>query len=351
MKQLKNFSLRLLAVTLIALFIIACSSDDNTSQDSTADFSFVISDLEVSFISNTTYAVSLAWDFGDGETSTAIHPIHTYNAAGDYTVTLTTTAAVGGNSDTMTKTITVSEVNPTADFTFEIDDKTVTFVNTSERAVSYEWDFGDGETSTEENPVHTYVEYGEYAITLTTTGVENSTPATVTKTVTLELGGAFVEVTVENGDFSLPGTGKLQNWDNVPGWHSDTQAADSGVEEDNENAGEWYAFRMSGDPAVYNLTNHEIAADEQFKLNLEAWDGWNSSQIIVTLYYDTGDGVRTTLATQTVDFGTVELLTTATTASVGAKIGIMIDDNLVTDEAESGGTGWAKFDKVQLFVK
>lgn len=349
MKQLKNYSLRLLAVMLIALSIIACSSDDNVPQDSTADFSFVVSDLEVSFTSDTKYAVSLAWDFGDEETSTAINPIHTYNTAGEYTVTLTTTAAVGGNSDTITKTISVLEVNPTANFTFEIDDKTVTFTNTSERAVSYEWDFGDGETSTEENPVYAYAEYGEYSITLTTTGVENSTPATVTKTLALEPGGAFILVDVENADFSLPGTGKQTNWDNVPGWNSDTTASDSGVEEG--DAG-WFAFKMSSDPSVYNLTDHVIADGEEFKINLDASESYNTSQIIVTLYYDTGNDVRNVLADQTFDLlpdnatGTFELIANASLASVGAKLGIMID-NVSTD----GTDGWTNFSNVQLFAK
>ncbi|SFZ94082.1 PKD repeat-containing protein [Flaviramulus basaltis] len=349
MKQFKNYNLSLLAVTVISLFIIACSSDDSTPKDSTADFSVSISDLDVSFTSNTKYAVSLSWDFGDGETSTTINPTHTYSEAGDYSVTLTTVAAVGGNPDTITKTISVLEINPKANFTFEIDDKTVTFTNTSERAVSYEWDFGDGESSTEENPAHTYAEYGDYSITLTTTGVENSTPAMVTKTLTLELGGAFVSVDVENVDFSLPGAGKQSNWDNVPGWNSDTTATDSGVEEG--DAG-WFAFKKSNDPSVYNLTDHVIAANEEFKINLDASESYNTSQIIVTLYYDTGDGVRNVLADQTFDLlpdnatANFELTANASSASVGAKLGIMID-NISTD----GNDGWTNFSNVQLFAK
>ena len=352
MKQFKKYNLGLLVIILLTLVIVSCNSDDKfTPKNSSADFSVVINDLEVSFTANSNYAISLNWDFGDGETSTAINPIHTYSEPGDYTVTLTANAADGANSDTATKTISVIEIHPTANFTSQVDDKTVTFTNTSERAVSYTWDFGDGETSIEENPVHTYAEYGEYSVSLTTTGIENSTPAMVTKTIALALGGAFAEIIVENGNFQLPATGKQTNWDNVPGWSSDTQALDSGVEEDSENAGEWSAYRMSGDPIAYNLTNHVIATDEEFKVNLEAWDGWNSSQIIVSLYYDTGDGVRTTLATQTFDFGTIELFATATIASVGAKIGVMIEDNVVTDETQSEGNGWAKFDNVQLFAK
>src|SRR5690606_22118974 len=107
---------------------------------------------------------------------------------------------------------------------------------------------------------------------------------------------AFTEVAVENADFQLPANGKQSNWENVPGWNTDTVAADSGVEEG--DAG-WFAFKMSSDPSVYNLTDHVIAANQQFKINVEASESWNTSQIIITLYYDTGDGVRNVLETQT----------------------------------------------------
>ncbi|RPI43913.1 MAG: PKD domain-containing protein [Bacteroidetes bacterium] len=55
---------------------------------------------------------------------------------------------------------------PTADFIYTIDVLTVTFENLSTGADSYEWDFGDGNTSTEENPVHTYTDGGDFSVTL-----------------------------------------------------------------------------------------------------------------------------------------------------------------------------------------
>ena len=56
-----------------------------------------------------------------------------------------------------------------AAFNSEIDGKVVTFTNNSSNATSYNWDFGDGNSSTEENPVHTYASFGTYNVELTAT--------------------------------------------------------------------------------------------------------------------------------------------------------------------------------------
>lgn len=63
---------------------------------------------------------------------------------------------------------------PTAAFSFTINGQTATFTNESVNAVSYLWDFGDGQTSTETNPVHTYSEGGVFVVTLTATSSEGS---------------------------------------------------------------------------------------------------------------------------------------------------------------------------------
>ena len=59
------------------------------------NFTFATSSLTVQFTDDSLLAVSHSWNFGDGDTSTDINPIHTYAAAGTYDVTLTTTNAVG----------------------------------------------------------------------------------------------------------------------------------------------------------------------------------------------------------------------------------------------------------------
>lgn len=72
-------------------------------------------------------------------------------------------------------------VIPKASFTYEAEDLKVTFTNTSKDATSYIWDFGDETTSTEANPVHTYVAEGNYTVTLTAKNGDES------KTITEEI--------------------------------------------------------------------------------------------------------------------------------------------------------------------
>lgn len=111
------------------------------------------------------------WDFGDGITSNEVSPLHTYSKAGTYTVTLYAENTTGG-SDTETKEFYI-EVLPTpiADFianptTVLIPDQEVFFRNLSVNADRYEWDFGDGSSSIDVNPIHTYDEEGKYNVSL-----------------------------------------------------------------------------------------------------------------------------------------------------------------------------------------
>ena len=75
-----------------------------------------------------------------------------------------------------------------ANFTYVIDGKTVYFTDmsivTGATTATYYWDFGDGTTSTEQNPTHTYAKAGTYFVTLTVTANGNS--SSVTKTITIE---------------------------------------------------------------------------------------------------------------------------------------------------------------------
>ncbi|MBI3501887.1 MAG: PKD domain-containing protein [Bacteroidetes bacterium] len=129
-------------------------------------------------------AVSANWNFGDATTSATINPSHTYTAAGTYTVTMTATDA-SGCTGTIKNTIVVNQT-PTANFIADTMVAcsvpfTVNFTNTSTGGATYSWNFGDGNTSTLQNPTHTYTATGTYNVTLTVTNANGTCNATITK--------------------------------------------------------------------------------------------------------------------------------------------------------------------------
>ncbi|WP_421875097.1 PKD domain-containing protein [Marinoscillum sp.] len=112
-------------------------------------------------------SITYTWDFGDGNTAIAINPTHQYDAAGTYNVNLVATSAKGCDTDT-TVTVQVFE-QPTADFTFEniCLNEVAAFTNTSTGSeLSYTWAFGDGTSSTEQSPTHSYEGPGLYQVEL-----------------------------------------------------------------------------------------------------------------------------------------------------------------------------------------
>ena len=76
---------------------------------------------------------------------------------------------------------------PVADFDYAVDGLTVTFTDKSSNATSYKWSFGDGESSKEASPKHTYAASGDYTVKLT---VANADGATASKEASFSLAGA-----------------------------------------------------------------------------------------------------------------------------------------------------------------
>ncbi len=119
---------------------------------------------------------SWIWNFGDGSTSTVARPTHIYTTAGSYSVTLTVTNALGTATTTQPNLVTVA-VNPpllNAKFsgtpTSGASPLPVQFTDASVGGVTgWAWDFGDGSTSTEQNPQHTYLTNGSFTVKLTVT--------------------------------------------------------------------------------------------------------------------------------------------------------------------------------------
>jgi len=177
-------------------------------QPPTADFAFSPAQPEVGELVQFTdrshdpdgEIVEWLWDFGDGETSTLRSPTHAYSAAGIYAVRLTVTDDSGLTSIPAVKEITVG-TPPQADFAFSPAQpgvgELVQFTDRSHdpdgEIVSWEWDFGDGTTSAERSPSHTYAEGGTYTVRLTVTDNDGLSSST-TKQVRVGIPAAEVEV-------------------------------------------------------------------------------------------------------------------------------------------------------------
>lgn len=131
--------------------------------------------LAVKFTDKSTGTVmSRLWEFGDGGTSTSPKPAYTYTKAGTYSVKLTITGPAGSEqSKSQPGLITVYEP-ARADFIGSpqsgVAELTVQFTDKSKGAAGWLWNFGDGQTSTDQNPSHTYSKAGKFTVTLTATG-------------------------------------------------------------------------------------------------------------------------------------------------------------------------------------
>ncbi|MDZ7743125.1 MAG: PKD domain-containing protein [Bacteroidota bacterium] len=115
------------------------------------------------------------WDFGDGYTSDDPNPSHTYAAAGAYYVCLRIYDQTLNCDDTFCDTVYVNDVvECIADFDYQadsLDPQTIHFADNSTGEISeWEWDFGDGNYSYEQNPVHYYNSNGTYEVCLTVSG-------------------------------------------------------------------------------------------------------------------------------------------------------------------------------------
>lgn len=130
--------------------------------------------LNVTF-TNTTATVSgstFLWRFGDGSTSASQSPVHTYNAAGNYNVTLVVNQGGCADSITVASKIVIQDIAAafTASSTTICEGNTVTFTNTSNpAAATTNWVFGDAGTAATNNTSHVYTTAGTYTVTMTST--------------------------------------------------------------------------------------------------------------------------------------------------------------------------------------
>jgi len=135
--------------------------------------------LAVQFNDTSKYATGWSWTFGDGGTSTEQNPVHNYSKAGTYNATLKASNENGSSSSTTT---ILAKQLPEASFRTNISlgnaPLSVQFNDTSKYATNWNWVFGNGDTSTEQNPVYTYLQAGNYTVTLEAINENGSSSST-----------------------------------------------------------------------------------------------------------------------------------------------------------------------------
>ncbi len=157
-----------------------------------AEFEVTCQELRCTFVDRSDdddgSIVSWSWSFGDGATSSERNPSHTYASAGNYEVLLVVTDDDGA-ADTRTHSVRAeappppppppANEPPKADFDVDCEGLSCAFEDRSEdedgTIVSWAWSFGDGATSSERNPVHTYAAKGHYNVSLTVTDDQGGT--------------------------------------------------------------------------------------------------------------------------------------------------------------------------------
>lgn len=113
------------------------------------------------------------WELGDGSTSDEQFPTHYYTSEGEFSVTLTVTDSNGSTASDTTRSRIEQDFEADAGGDYEgLVGESIQFSGKAEHGIepyTWLWDFGDGETSTEEDPIYAYSAVGDYTVTLTVT--------------------------------------------------------------------------------------------------------------------------------------------------------------------------------------
>ena len=174
---------RIILFLLIIISVAGCKKPNKTTPPKTTtatyDFSFASEPLvgvpsyadlhQFSFTTTAPLGSTTAWDFGDGFTSSDLSPHHIYHAVATYAVKLVIN---GDSAHALTKPLDVALYLP---HSFSWSGATITesplfFRSNVLQDSSFLWDFGDGTTSTDATPMHSYHSTGTYFVNLTING-------------------------------------------------------------------------------------------------------------------------------------------------------------------------------------
>jgi uncharacterized protein (TIGR02145 family) len=231
---------------------------------------------------------SWLWDFGDGNSSTDQHPSNTYQDIGIYTVSLTTSNLAGSDTQTEEDYIVVgvaaagfssSPSGGQAPLTVDFSDES------GNNPTSWLWDFGDGSTSTDQSPTHTYTTMGLYDVSLTVSNEHGS--HTLTEEEFIAVHGGDESVLIDARDeqsYELTPIGdqvwfaQNLNYEMTDSWWYDN------LPENGYAYGRLYTWEaaLEGCPDGWHLPTDEEwkilegNVDSQFGVGDPEWDGTSS---------------------------------------------------------------------------
>jgi PKD repeat protein len=181
------------------------------------DFDFAQNELVFNFVDQSTSSpTEWLWDFGDGNTSSLPNPEHTYAEPGNYVVCLLSSSVCG--SDQFCQVLEVTCTAPQANFVIDTDELTINFTDiTTNNPETWFWTFGNGGSSTEQNPQHTYSIPGSYLVCLNVTSVCGNTQRceTINVSCAAPIAGfmsSSSELAVTFQDTSLANSADITTW-------------------------------------------------------------------------------------------------------------------------------------------
>lgn len=289
--------MKYLLFILVACLFIACNGDIWGREPAKSDFRILNNECQapckVTFINTSTgNANTYIWSLGNIGSNTSENAEQIFNMPGDYDVTLFASNSGGFSSTTQKVHIKQPESKPIVDFDIVFSNSStgetclspcyLTFQNNTIGVnTSYLWDFGDGNTSTAQNPQHSFMEQGTYNITLTATNQYGSNFITKSLTVfpnfskvkvrSIKLNSIFMPLNTYDADETYPHScpDLYINAFNNTGGSLIIQNRDLGIQTDVKNV-----------PCIiYNLHDVDLSLDGYYTLNIMDYDDPLSPQL------------------------------------------------------------------------